>query len=311
MRPDEYDRVAELICHSTNRWYQACNKPVIFPHGPSSCRLFCEVYEDLDPGCCVIAEDSESGELLGSCFYHPRETHVSLGIMNARPEAFGRGVAKQLLAHLVNRAEREGKPVRLVSSAMNLDSFSLYSRFNFEPTAIYQDMYLKAPLEHLKEFQQVAERFGDCDFERVRDATMDDVPAMVALEERLNHIRREKDFRYFIENRRGIWHTSVYESEQGEIEGFLVSVSHPGSNMLGPGVMRTQEQALTLVLRELEYRAGSTPVFLVPTTCRGMLQNLYRFGARNCEIHFAQVRRWQKLPPSSGVIMPTFMPETQ
>ena len=58
MRADEWHRVAELICDSTNRWYQACNKPLIFPHGPSSCRLFCEVYEDLDPECCVVAEDT-------------------------------------------------------------------------------------------------------------------------------------------------------------------------------------------------------------------------------------------------------------
>ena len=72
MRTDEWDRVAELICHSTNRWYQASNKPAIFPHGPASCRLFCEVYEDLDPGCCVVAEDASDGRatrlvLLPSC----------------------------------------------------------------------------------------------------------------------------------------------------------------------------------------------------------------------------------------------------
>jgi hypothetical protein len=35
---------------------------------------------------------------------------------------------------------------------------------------------------------------------------------------------------------------------------------------------------------------------------------LYYWGARNCEIHFAQVRGEYWSP--SGVVMPTFMPET-
>ena len=299
MRPEEWDQVAALICHSTNRWYQAGNKPAIFPHGPSSCRLFCEVYEDLDPGCCVVAEDIATGELAGSCFYHPRETHVSLGIMNAHPDAFGRGVAGKLLRYIIDFAEQEGKPVRLVSSAMNLDSFSLYNRNGFVPRKLFQDMYVPSP-----EKLPTAVRGS----ERVRDATPGDVPAIVALEEELVHIRREKDFRYFLENRRGIWHTSVYESPRGEIDGFLVSIAHPGSNMLGPGVMRDEDQAAALILTELRHRAGATPVFLAPVDCPALVQTLYGWGARNCEIHFSQVRGEYRQP--SGVMMPTFMPET-
>jgi hypothetical protein len=145
-------------------------------------------------------------------------------------------------------------------------------------------------------------------FERVRDATPADVPAMVALEDELVHIRREKDYRYFIENRRGIWHTSVYENDRGGIDGFLVSVGHPGSNMLGPGVMRTEKQAAALILGELHHRAGAAPVFLLPAESQALVQTLYGWGARNCEIHFAQVRGDYQQP--DGIVMPTFMPET-
>ncbi len=299
MRADEWDRVADLICHSTNHWYQAGNKPAIFPHGPSSCRLFCEVYEDLDPGCCVVAEDAARGQLVGSCFYHPRETHVSLGIMNAHPDAFGRGVAGKLLRYIIDFAEREGKPVRLVSSAMNLDSFSLYNRNGFVPRKLFQDMYVPPP-------DKLPATVSGVD--RVRDATPADVPAIVALEEELAHIGREKDYRYFIENRRGIWHTSVYENTDGRIDGFLGSVAHPGSNMLGPGVMRTEEQASALILKELQHRAGATPVLLAPVECVTLVQTLYRWGARNCELHVAQIRGEYR--PTTGVVMPTFMPET-
>ncbi len=299
MRADEWDRVAELICHSTNRWYQAGNKPAIFPHGPSSCRLFCEVYEDLDPGCCIVAEDAHSGRLLGSCFYHPRETHVSLGIMNAHPDSFGGGVAAKLLRYVIDFAERQGKPVRLVSSAMNLDSFSLYNRNGFVPRKLFQDMFLPAT-------DKLPARIAG--FEHVRDATAGDLPAILALEEELVHIRREKDFRYFLENRRGVWHTSVYENPQGGIDGFLVSVAHPGSNMLGPGAMRTESQAAALVLAELKHRSAAQPVMLVPVDSAHLVSTLYGWGARNCEIHFAQVRGEYESP--SGVWMPTFMPES-
>jgi hypothetical protein len=257
------------------------------------------VYEDLDPGCCVVAEDPASGELLGSCFYHPRETHVSLGIMNAHPGSFGRGVAGRLLRFIIDFAERQRKPVRLVSSAMNLDSFSLYNRNGFVPRKLFQDMYVPGP-----DTLPAAVTGSD----RVRDARMDDVPAIVALEDELVHIRREKDYRYFIENRRGIWHVSVYENSRGGIDGFLVSVAHPGSNMLGPGVMRTEEHAAPLILKELRHRAGATPVFLLPVESAGLVQTLYRWGARNCEIHFAQVRG--EYEPPGGVVIPTFMPET-
>src|SRR3954465_5707986 len=138
MRGDEWDEVASLICISTNYWYEAQRGFRAFASGPESCRLFPEVYEELDPGCCVGAEDSASGRLMGSCFYHPRETHVSLGIMNVHPNHFGRGGAGGRLRLGTDRAAREGKPTRLVSSAMNLDSFSLYTRAGFVPRAAFQ-----------------------------------------------------------------------------------------------------------------------------------------------------------------------------
>src|SRR3954452_11450377 len=140
------NEVADLVCVSTNYWYQASGKPAIFTAGPASCLLFCDVYEALDPGCCVVAEDEATGRLMGSCFYHPRETHVSLGIMNVHPNYFGRGVAGRLLRFITDLADQQGKPVRLVSSAMNLDSFSLYTRAGFTPVASYLDMQIEVPV---------------------------------------------------------------------------------------------------------------------------------------------------------------------
>jgi hypothetical protein len=280
MRPDEWGRVAELICDSTNRWYQAGNKPAIFPGGPSSCLLFCETYEDLDPGCCVVAEDNHSGKIVGSC-------------------SFGRGIAGRLLCYIIEFAQQRQHPVRLVSSAMNLDSFSLYNRNGFVPRKLYQDMFVPSTDQLPR---------SAAGYDQVRDARLEDVSAIMALEDELVHIRREKDYRYFIENRRGIWHTSVFENARGGIDGFLVSIAHPGSNMLGPGVMRSEEQAAALILKELHHRTGATPVFLAPVESTTLVQTLYSWGARNCELHFSQVRGDYQAP--AGVVMPTFMPET-
>jgi GNAT superfamily N-acetyltransferase len=290
-----------MIHHSTNAWYEANLNRSVFPgDDPGGCRVFPEVYEALDPGCCLVAVDEESGRLMGSCFYHPRETHVSLGIMNAHPDFAGRGVARALLGEIIAIARAEGKPVRLVSSAMNLDSYSLYTRAGFVPREFYQDMYL--PLaKGLPEIPDGAER--------VRPATMGDVAAMVALEEEVSGIRRGSDYRFFVENAQGCWRVLVSEGE-GEhgIDGFLVSVDHPGSNMLGPGVMRRAETALALIYAQLAAMPERQPVFLVPGRAEKLVAELYRWGARNCEVHVAQVLG--EAQEFRGITMPTFMPET-
>jgi len=300
MEQKDRSAVAELICNSTNAWYKARNGPTIFPRGSESCLLFCDVYEDLDPGCCVIAEDHANGRIAGSCFYHPRETHVSLGIMNAHPDCFGQGVARRLLQFILNIAAGQSKPVRLVSSAMNLDSFSLYTRAGFTPRQAYQDMFVRVPAAGLTIAHPLSSR--------VRPARPEDAAAMADLEMELNGVRREKDYRYFTENRRGIWHASVLENPRGTLDGFLVSVNHPASNMLGPGAARGDADAAALILAELNHHAGRSPVFLVPVDRPGLVKQMYDWGARNCELHFHQVLgAWN---PLGGVNMPTFMPET-
>jgi hypothetical protein len=49
-------------------------------------------------------------------------------------------------------------------------------------------------------------------------------------------------------------------------------------------------------------------VFLVPAVCQQLVETLYGWGARNCELHFAQIRG--HFEPPTGIVMPTFMPET-
>ena len=232
--PEDRAEVAELIYASTNAWYQLRGMPQIFSGGPETTEVFCEVYDALEPGCCVVAENPRTGRLMGSCFYHPRPQHISLGIMNVHPNYFGRGVARALLDYIIDYTDRHGyKALRLTQSALNLDSFSLYNSAGFVPRYAYQDMMLQVPESGLSTSLP--------GLEHVREATPDDVTALAELELSVSGISRETDYRFCIENGQGFWHVSVYEISAGKIEGFLISSGHPAFNMLGPGVARTQE----------------------------------------------------------------------
>jgi ribosomal protein S18 acetylase RimI-like enzyme len=292
LRPEEWNLVAALIFRSTNDWYERNLNRSCFPgDDPAPCRIFPEVYEALDPGCCLVAEIE--GELAGSCFYHPRETHLSLGIMNASAQFSGQGVARSLLDEVILRAG--DKPVRLVSSAMNLDSYSLYTRAGFRPLAIYQDMFLP----HGKSLPPASAK--------IRRADLADLPAIMQLEEETSGIRREKDWRYFLNDQTGIWSGSVYE-EEGKMAGFLFSVEAPGSKMLGPGAMRNESAAFELIVAQLADFGENQPIFLAPAKATGLISKLYGLGARNCELHLSQVLG--EAPAPTGITMPTFMPET-
>lgn len=299
LRSDEWNDVAALIHHSTNSWYRKNLNREVFGADPLACRIFPEVYEALDPGCCLVAED-DTGKLVGSCFYHPRETHWSLGIMNALPES--RGAAKALLQEITRLADEAGLPLRLVSSACHLDSFSLYSKAGFVPIRVYQDMILTVPETGLDSSTAPA------GISSVRSATLDDLRSIVSLEQEISGIRREKDHRFFLENHQGIWNTLVIDGP-ASLEGFLTSTAHPGSRMLGPGVSRDTATALALLWSQLDqFHRGFTPVWLAPADATELVHACYRWGARNCELHLAQTRGGSH--DHTGLIFPTFMPET-
>jgi hypothetical protein len=202
---------------------------------------------------------------------------------------------------VIHYAEAAGSPsIRLTQSALNLDSFSLYNRAGFVPRCAYQDMFLQVPREGLSVVVP--------SLDRVRDAQPTDVPALAALELELSGVSREEDYRFCIENPLGFMSISVFENENGELDGFLASSAHPASNMLGPGVCRTDAQAIALLRRELDRHRGRSPVFLVPVERTEIVHQMYAWGARNCELHFCQVRG--AFQPFRGINFPTFVMET-
>src|SRR5690349_25152895 len=113
----DWSELTDLICASLNHWHQTHGRPAIFTDGPEACAYMAEIYEALDPGCCVVAVRPGTGRLMGACFWHPRETHVSVGIMAVHPNYAGKGVASRLLRHITDIADAAKLPTRLISSA--------------------------------------------------------------------------------------------------------------------------------------------------------------------------------------------------
>ena len=78
--------------------------------------------------------------------------------------------------------------------------------------------------------------------------------------------------------------------------------------MLGPCLALSEDVAAALILKELDQYKGRMPVFLIPVERSKLVRQMYDWGARNCELHFCQVRG--EFKPFQGISMPSFLPET-
>ena len=300
MEQSEREEVAALIYDSTNAWYKK-NRGFIAFGDVAGARQIVDTYELLDPGCTLVVYDDVQKRLAGSCFYHPRPTHVSLGILNSHPDYAGQGVAKKLVVRIAEIARDSGKPLRLVSSAMNLDSFSVYSRVGFVPTEFFQDTILTVPADGVA--VPVADGF------QIRSATLADVDAMANLESAVQGIDRRQDFRFFIENQQGIWMTTVLERlSDGKITGFLVAINNDGTTTVGPGCMLDAQSAVTLIANELNRTPGKTRIVIAPSRFKDVTKFLYSLGAKNIETHISQCLGDFIKP--NGVVIPCFLPES-
>lgn len=295
LQPHQYDELAKLLHASLDAWHRTRLNVDRFGTDWKPFRLTVDVYEALDPGCCVVAMD-DSGTLIGSAFFHPRETHVGVGVVTVHPAAFRRGVGRALMEDIIRTAD--GKPLRLVSSAMNLDSFSLYTRLGFVPQMMLQSMTLHVPVDGFPGAGA-----------RMRAATTEDVPAIADLELRLNGIRKEQDYRFFVENQSGCWQLALIEKGDGELAGFLAASALPTDNLLGQGVAEDEATMLELMRGTMDrHFRGQTVAFILPSKCPSLVRQAYAWGARNRETNILSVLG--EAPPVCGITLPTFLPES-
>ena len=299
----DHEGTARLLHRSLVAWYESrLRQGARFGDSHEPFRLFPEAYAALDPGESVVAAEVTSGALLGVCFVHPRKTHVAVGIVATAPEAQGRGIARAMLAPVLESARRNGRPVRLVSSLLNLDSFSLYSRLGFVPHTIYQDFTLPVPATGLPGPPPAG-------IARVRRVTsLMEARRLADFEYEWQGIHREQDYAFFLRNAVGDWRVWVLEDGSGNIQGILTASHHPSCAMLGPGVASDAEVAAALLWRALDALRGASPVFLVPCAAAALVHQCYAWGGRNVELHAAQSAG--PVPPARGLAFPTFLPES-
>jgi GNAT superfamily N-acetyltransferase len=300
--PDDHPAAATLLHTSLVTWYEThLRQGARFGDSPEPFRLIPDAYAALDPNQAIAARDTATGTLLGVCFVHPRETHHALGIVATAPEAAGRGIARAMVTEAIHRATAAGLPLRLVSSLLNLDSYSLYTRLGFVPGPVFQDLLFNVPATGLP----VPAPAGT---DRIRLARPNEAPALADYEHSLQGIRREQDYRFFLENRVGQWRVHVSENEAGQINGFLVTSLNPAMPMLGPGVIATQPTATALIWTALNALPGQSYVLLAPATAPTLIHTLYTWGGRNIELHIAQSHG--PTPTPNGLTFPTFLPES-
>lgn len=299
---DDRDQYAQMVYRAFNTWYGSRGWPAdYFGCAPEQAGIFLDIYEDISPGGSVAAFDPHKGDMMGACFFHPREKHVSLGVMSVNRDYFKRGIGRALVNHIIAFSDTNQYPaLRLVGSAINMDSLSLYSRSGFIPRGSYHNMALPVPATGLPVRYPLREQ--------VREATPADVEAMAELEQEVSGITRVNDYRYAIDNPRGILQALVFEASDGSLDGFMISIKHPALNMLGPCVARSESATLALLLHATERFRGLVPLFVIPVEKRELVDTLYAWGARNVETHLVQVRG--QFQPFNGVSLPSFLPET-
>ena len=267
---------ADLVHSSFNAWYWKKGWGMdYFRCPPEDAAIFYDIYNDLAPGRSVAAVNTKTGRLMGACFYHPRERHVSLGIMCVHPSYSGRGIGRAMVNHIIDFTDSGGfSSLRLVGSAINMDSFSLYNRAGFVPVKSYHDMVIQVPQDGVGGKPQQAKR--------VRDADAGDATAMGDIEFEISGIRRLEDYLYAIENRRGVFEVKVLEGDSGSLDGFMISIRHPALNMIGPGVARTQDGAAALVHSCLGRYRGEGVLAVIPMDCSESRAGDVRLEGKEC-----------------------------
>jgi len=299
LQREQFDEAAELIHASTNAWYLKNTGRVAFGCEPSGCRLFPDTYNALDSGQCITATDDATGKLIGTCYLHPRETHIGVGIVNTAPDVATAGVASMMLREACAIADASGLPLRLVSSASNMDSYSLYHRQGFVARQVFQDMLLNVPADPTSLIDGI-------DTSGVRLASITDVPAIAALERDLTGSYRPRDWEHFLETD----HFTVFVdvAADGTLLGAMNVTNHIANCTLGPAHARDEASVCRLLAAALPVVAGRTALVLVSPSSTTVTQLLYGWKARNSDIHLLQVRGAYSAP--TGVQLMTFLPES-
>lgn len=184
----------------------------------------------------------EGGEPVAVNFLDERNEIAGVGPVAVSVRHQGRGLGRLVMEALLERTEATGyQSVRLLQSAYNCVSFSLYTRLGFD---------VKDGIATLRGRPAEGERPSG----EVRDGTPADLDALDELSLEVVGFRRRGD----IEISRSLAPPLVVE-RQGRIAGFTCWFPTPGGTLLAPAVARDEQALRDLILGA----ARSTTVGLI------------------------------------------------
>jgi predicted N-acetyltransferase YhbS len=161
-RPDDAPACGQICYEAFTNLNQTHNFPPDIPEPGHAVGLLAMMFSH--PGFyCVVAE--VDGRIVGSNCLDERSAIVGVGPITIDPKAQNRGVGRELMLAVMDRARESNRPgIRLVQAAFHNRSLSLYTKLGFdavEPLSVMQGMPLK---KHMDGFE-------------VRPATVADVEA--------------------------------------------------------------------------------------------------------------------------------------
>ncbi|MGH7770806.1 MAG: GNAT family N-acetyltransferase [Candidatus Binatia bacterium] len=186
----------------------------------------------LDPSTAFVA--TMENRISGFAFLRTRGEGASIGPVAVAPEFQSKGIGRELVATCVNAARSEGaSSIRLLQTEWNLHSYKLYSNCGFVPVTPVTRLLVDTGSPPL--------RFARSSF---RLARVEDLPNIVAMEERLTGVRRDKDLAMLARLGKLI--------VAPDYRGFVGLCPFARGGMVGPGVADSEE-----LLRELLHSALS------------------------------------------------------
>jgi GNAT superfamily N-acetyltransferase len=288
MTAGDVDVVAPLMVLAFNTVNARYGYPSEFPE-PHAAVLLSRYYLGQDPDGCLVA--MRDGAVCGSIFARRRGDHVSVGPVSVDPACQGLGVGRRMMEAVFD-LHPDAASFRLVQTAFNKESFSLYSRTGF--VAVETMLRLDRPPVAVTPEE---------DEPSVRPASAEELPAVADLDRRLLGVERERDLATFF----GMGNVYVYDHD-GATRGYLATLPTPGPVFLGPAVAHTERQ-LTALVRSALRAVGSLPVTLhLPTRFASAIDECYRLGFRLFALETFMVRgEWRT---ASAFYLRSMFPET-
>jgi predicted N-acetyltransferase YhbS len=227
----------------------------------------------------------EDGQPLAVNFLDQRNDVAGVGPVAVGVEHQGRGLGRMVMEALLERAEGCGfQSVRLLQSAYNLVSFSLYCRLGFAAKDEIADLRGRPHAD-----EDIAAT--------VRECTPGDLDDLDRLSLEVLGFRRRGDVETVMP-----FVPPLLAEREGRLVGYVCRFPTPSGVFLGPAAARDQEALKNLIVGAARLVPGSLRLAL-PLSCSSLLRWALQSGFSLAELENLMVRGTYEAP--AGAYIPS------